>query len=165
MDATTATAGAGTRARAAAESEFGAGRLFLADSRIAFALLNHVRYLALNRMFGTSREQANLLTAVLVVTAAGAAYESGQRMIRAPLPVSGADVAMGGFALREAALGVVGPSNRNVRGFVPLVAFALVASLAVPGLRRVARDLRAAEARVRSRRIGRYVAAGRGPRE
>src|SRR4051812_10990687 len=159
------TAGVGTSTRAAAESEFGAGRLFLADSRIALAVLNHVRYLALNRMFGTSREQANLVTAVLVVTAAGAAYESGQRMLRAPLPVSGADVAMGGLVLREAALGVVGPINRNVRGFGALVAFALVGSVAVPGLRRVARDLRAAEERVRSRRISRYVAAGRAPRE
>ena len=160
-----ATANAGTSPQAAAESEFGAGRLFLTDSRIAFAVLNHVRYLALNRMFGTSREQANLLTAVLVVSAAGAAYESGQRMIRAPLSVSGADVAAGGFALREAALSAVGPSNRNVRGLGALVAFALVGSLAVPGLRRVARDLRAAEERVRSRRINRYVAAGRAPRE
>src|SRR3954469_21315878 len=160
-----ATAASGASPRAAAESEFGAGRLLLTDSRIAFAVLNQARYFALNRMFGTSREQANVLTAVLAVTAAGAAYESGQRMLRAPLRVSGADMAMGGFALREAALGVVGPGYRNVPGLGALVAFALVGSLGVPRLRRAARDLRAAEERVRARRISRFVAAGRAPRD
>src|SRR3954454_8797226 len=160
-----ATAASGASTRAAAESEFGAGRLFLIDSRIAFTLLNHARYFTLNRMFGTSREQANVLTAVLAVTAAGAAYESGQRMLRAPLRVSGADTAIGGFVLREAALGVVGPGYRNVPGLGALVAFALVGSLGVPRLRRAARDLRAAEERVRVRRISRFVAAGRAPRD
>ena len=39
---------------------FGAGQLALADSRLALALLNHLRYQALNKAFGTSREQANV---------------------------------------------------------------------------------------------------------
>src|SRR3954467_6844993 len=160
-----ATAASGASTRAAAESEFGAGRLLLIDSRIAFAVLNHARYFALNRMFGTSREQANVLTAVLAVTAAGAAYESGQRMLHAPLRVSGGDLAMGGFALREAAIGVLGASTRNVPGLGALVAFALVGGLAVPRLRRAARNLRAAEERVRARRISRFIAAGRASRD
>src|SRR3954451_6878670 len=160
-----ATAASGASPRAAAESEFGAGRLLLTDSRIAFAVLNHARYFALNRMFGTSREQANVLTAVLVVTAAGAVYESGQRMLHAPLRVSGADLAMGGFVLREGAIGVVGPAYRSVPGLGALVAFALVGRLAVPRLRRATRDLRAAEVRVRARRISRFVAAGRASRD
>src|SRR3954452_14216620 len=121
-----ATAASGASTRAAAESEFGAGRLFLIDSRIAFTLLNQARYFALNRMFGTSREQANVLTAVLAVTAAGAAYESGQRMLRGPLRVSGADMAMGGCVLREAGIDVMGPGYRNVPGLGALITFALV---------------------------------------
>jgi hypothetical protein len=160
-----ATAASGASSRAAAESEFGAGRLLLIDSRIAFGVLNHARYFALNRMFGTSREQANVLTAVLAVTAAGAAYESGQRMLRAPLRVSGADMAMGGFVLREAALGVVGPGYRNVPGLGVLVAFAIVGNLGVPRLRRAARDLRAAEQRVRARRRSLFAAASRASRD
>jgi hypothetical protein len=146
---------------ASAESAFGAGRLFLADSRMAFLLLNHFRYLALRRFFGVSREQANALTFVLAVGAAGGAYEAGRRVVRAPLRVSGRDVAIGGFALGEAALGLAGPANRSTRGFAALVAFALVGGLAVPGLTRAAHRLRATEQRLRSRRIGRYVAAGR----
>jgi len=45
--------------------DFGAGQLFLADSRLAFAVLNHVRVRTLRRVFGISREDANLLTLVL----------------------------------------------------------------------------------------------------
>src|SRR4051794_26242637 len=158
-----ATAASGASTRAAAESEFGAGRLFLIDSRIAFAVLNQARYFALNRMFGTSREQANVLTAVLAVTAAGAAYESGQRMLRAPLRVSGADMAMGGFALREAALGVVGPGYRNVPGLGALVAFALVGSLGVPRLRRAGGGVRAGGGGVRAGGVSPLVAPPRAP--
>jgi len=160
-----ATAASGASTRAPAKSAFGAGRLFLIDSRIAFAVLNHARYFALNRMFGTSREQANVLTAVLAVTAAGAAYESGHRMLRAPLRVSGADLAMGGFVVREAALGVVGPGYRNVPGLGALVAFGVIGSLGVPRLRRAARQLRAAEERVRAQRMSRFDAVGRAPRD
>jgi hypothetical protein len=144
-----------------AESGFGAGRLFLADSRMAFLLLNHFRYLALRRFFGVSREQANALTFVLAVGAAGGAYEVGRRVVRAPLRVSGSDVAIGGFALGEAALGIAGPANRSTRGFAGLVALGLVGGLAVPGLTRTAHRLRATEQRLRRQRIGRYVAAGR----
>ena len=45
---------------------FGTQQLFLTDSRMVFTVLNHLRYQALNRVFGTSREQANALTAVLL---------------------------------------------------------------------------------------------------
>ena len=55
-------------------ADFGAGRLLLADSRLTFAVLNDARYRTLNGVFGVSREQANLLTFVLLVGAADAAY-------------------------------------------------------------------------------------------
>lgn len=136
---------------------FGTSRLFLTDSRMALALLNHLRYQALNRVFGTSREQANLLTVVLLLSAAGSAYETAQRIGGMRLRVS--DAGLGAFTLREAALGVAGPSARAVPGFGALVAVAVLGGLAAPGLRRAAHRMRAAERRVRRARIGRYVAA------
>jgi hypothetical protein len=145
---------------------FGTSQLFLTDSRLVLALLNHVRYQALNRAFGVSREQANVLTAVLLLGAADGAYETARRVTGARLHVSGTDAALGAVALRDVALGVAGPSARVVPGFGTLVAFAILGGIAAPSLRRAAQRMRAAEERlrateqrVRRERISRYVAA------
>jgi hypothetical protein len=125
-----------------------------------------VRYQALNRAFGVSREQANVLTAVLLLGAADGAYETARRVTGARLHVSGTDAALGAVALRDAALGVAGPSARAIPGFGTLVAFAVLGRFAAPTVRRVAgrlrteeQRLRATESRVRRERIARYVAA------
>jgi hypothetical protein len=138
---------------------FGTSRLFLTDSRLALAVVNHLRYRALNRVFGVSRDQANMLTVVLLLGAADGAYEAARRISGTRLRVSGTNAAVGGIAVREAALGVAGPSARQVPGFGGLVAFAMLGGLAAPGLRRTAQRMRAAEGRVRRGRITRYVAA------
>jgi hypothetical protein len=139
------------------KAPFGTPQLFLTDSRLVLTMLNHLRYQALNRVFGTSREQANALTVVLLLGAADRAYEAGRRITGMRLRVS--DAGLGTIALREAALGVGGPSARAVPGFGALVAFALLGGLAAPGLRRTAQRMRAAERRVRHRRIMRYATA------
>ena len=145
---------------------FGTTHLFLADSRLAFGVLNHLRHQALHRMFGMSREQENVLTVVVLLTAADTAYEAARRISGLRLHVAGTDAALGAVALRDAALGAAGRTNRAVPGFGTLVAFAVLGRLAAPGLRRAAhkmhgaeRRLRAAEERVRRERIRRYVAA------
>src|SRR5688572_6820673 len=138
-------------------ASFGTPQLFLTDSRMALTVLNHLRYQALNRVFGTSREQANALTFVLLLGAADSAYEAGRRI--SGMRLRGSDTGIGAIALREAALGVAGPSARAVPGFGALVAFALLGGLAAPALRRTAQRLRAAERRVRRARIERYAAA------
>jgi len=130
--------------------------VFLVDSRIAVAVLNHLRHQALNRVFGTSREQANVLTAVLLLGAADSAYESGRRITGMRLRAY--DAGLGATVFREAALGAAGPSARAVPGFGALVAFALLGRVAAPGLRRAAQRMRAAEGRVRRARIRRYAA-------
>ena len=63
---TTAVAGTGA-GRPNRRSDCGAGRLFLADSRLAFGMVNYARYQALNRVFGVQREYANLFTFVLLL--------------------------------------------------------------------------------------------------
>ena len=80
--------------------------------------------------------------------------------------VSGTDAALGAIALRDASLGIAGPSVRAIPGFGTLVAFAILGGVAAPALRRTAHNvraaqqrLRAAEARVRGERIRRYAAA------
>lgn len=146
-----------TSARSDTPQRFLAPRVFLSDSRVVLAVLNHLRYQALNRVFGTSREQANVLTVVLLLGAADSAYETARRISGMRLRVS--DAGLGAIALREAALGVAGPGARQVPGFGALVAFALLGGLAAPGLRRMAKRMRAAERRVRRARVRRYAAA------
>ena len=139
------------------KAPFGTPQLFITDSRLVLTVLNHLRYQALNRVFGTSREQANALTVVLLLGAADGAYETARRIGGTRLRVS--DAGIGAIALREAALGVAGPSARAIPGFGALVALALLGGLAAPGLRRTAHRMRAAERRVRRERIRRYSVA------
>ena len=149
-----------------ATAGFGTSQLFFTDSRLVLAVANHLRYQALNRVFGVSREQANVVTAVLLLGAADGVYEATRRVTGARLPVSGADAAVGAVALRDAALGVAGPGARAIPRFGTLVAFAVLGGIAAPSLRRTAQKLRAAEQRllaaeerVRRERIRRYSAA------
>ena len=134
---------------------FGTPQLFLTDSRLVFIVLNHLRYQALNRVFGTSREQTNALTVVLLLGAADSTYEAARR-IRA-MRLRAYDAGLGAAALRDATLGIAGPSARAVPGFATLVAFALLGGLAAPGLRRTVQRMRAAERRMRIARIARYA--------
>ncbi|HEY6692397.1 MAG TPA: hypothetical protein VI006_06070 [Solirubrobacteraceae bacterium] len=145
---------------------FGTAQLLHADSRLALAVLNHLRYRALNRVFGMSRDQVNLLTVVLLLSAADGAYEAARRISGMRLRVSGAGAGFGVIALREAVLGVAGPSTRQVPGAGTLLSLAILGGLAAPTLRRTAHTVRAAEQRlrateerVRRERIRRYAAA------
>jgi hypothetical protein len=142
-----------------ASAGFGTHQLFLTDSRLVLAVLNHLRYQALNRAFGVSREQANVVTAVLLLGAADGAYEATRRITGVRPPVSRGDAVVGAIALRDAALGIVGPSARDVPGFGALVALGILGGIAAPGLRRTTQRMRAAEQRVRRERIRRYTAA------
>ena len=142
-------------------ADFGAGDLFLADSRLLLIVLNELRHRALHRAFGVSREQANLLTWVLVLAGSDGTLRAAGRVVRAPLRLSGGDTAMGAFALREAAVGVAGPRAAQVSPFATLVTIALVGGLALPTLRRAAHRLRAAEQRLRTLRESQYASARR----
>ena len=143
------------------DPKFGAGRLFLSDVRLALALFNSTRYAVLRSTLGISREQANIVTFFGALLAGDAVYATARRVVRAPLRVSGTDVLLGALGIREAAFGITGPQSRDVRLFGTLVAGALLASIAVPGLRRAARRMREAEHDVRERRIANYQAAMR----
>jgi hypothetical protein len=136
----------------------------LADARLAFALLNYARYGVLKSVFGVSREQANVLTFILAMTAADAAYETTKRVIHTPLPVRRSDAAIAAVLLDEAAHAIAGPQSRNIPLFGTLLILGAAGSLAVPSLRRLSSRLLAAEERARLRRIGRYIAAGRARR-
>lgn len=147
--------------RAALEDEFGAGRLLAADGRILLGVLNYARYQALERMFGVPREHANIVTAALILGSADAAYEASRRIVTAPSLPSTGDMVLGAIALRDGALSVAGPANRQAPMLGTLIAVAMLGGAALPFARRATTRLRAAERRVREQRIGRYLAAER----
>jgi hypothetical protein len=140
-------------------ARFGTSQLALADARLALGLLNHLRYEALGRVFGVSREQANALTVVMVLAAADGTFEVGRRLGRLRPHVSGADAALAGLAFREAGLSVAGPGLRQIPGLGTLVAIGMLGGIAAPSVRRTITRMRAAEERVRSERIRRYTEA------
>ena len=144
-----------------ARSDFGTAQLLLADSRLAFVALNEVRYRVLTSLFGVSREQANLLTLVLVLTAGERGFETAGRVMRAPLRVSGMDAVIGAFLFREGAAGIAGPSASEVSPFATLLGIVIVGGIAIPKTRRLAQQLRAAERRLRELRESQYAGARR----
>src|SRR4051794_17919322 len=91
-----------------------AAQVFLGDARLAVTALNQGRHFALNRVFGVSREQANLLTFALALAVAEGAYATTRRVVEAPFPLSGSDATLGGVLAREAVLDIAGPAARKV---------------------------------------------------
>jgi hypothetical protein len=139
--------------------DFGTGRLLLADSRFALAVLNHGRRWAVARLFGMTGSQADILSFVLALGAAEATLQGVRHMIAKPFGLTGTDAVMGAFGLREGALAIAGPAASEVPGFAAVMTLALAGGVAIPGLRRARRNLRAVERRLRSERIRRYRAA------
>jgi hypothetical protein len=156
MDATSLS-GAGPRG---GESGIGAGQLFLTDSRMALGVANYARHQAMHRVFGVDREQANLLTAVLLLTAAGPTAAFLAKAVLAPVAVvTGVNAGVGAFALSEVTRGIAGPGVREVPNAAALLVLAIFGGLAVPQMRRAARGLRGVEHRVRVQRESMYGAA------
>lgn len=139
---------------------FSAERLFIADSRLAFGVANYARHQALNRVFGVPREQANLLTLVLLLSAGPPAVAGLWRAVRLPLAMAtGANAGVGVFALRTATRGIAGPAASEVPHFEALLVLAVAGGMAMPQLRRAFRGARKAEHRVRQQRERMYAAA------
>jgi hypothetical protein len=140
-------------------AEFDAFSLALADSRLALLVLNHGRHLVLRRMFGVSRAEANLLTAVLALGGLDLAYGTARRIIHTPIPLTGRDALAGGFVMREGALGIAGPGARAFPFAGALLSAAVVGGFVVPGMRRALASARATEHRLRKARERQYDAA------
>jgi hypothetical protein len=140
---------------------FGTGRLFLADSRLALMLVNHLRYQALSRFFGISRQNANVFTVILLLTVGNAALGRTTRIFHALTGVKPGDAVIGVAAMRDGVARVVGPGIAETPMVGTLLTIGVVGGLAAPGLRRAAHALRVAERDIRAQRITMYRAAMR----
>jgi hypothetical protein len=139
-------------------------RAFGSDAAMALAVINEARYLVLRRYFGISREQANVLTAVVVFAGADAAYATMRHAVQSPLGVTGADATLGALVLRELGYSFAGPGAREVPFFGALVAAGVLGGLALPSVREGLRHLRRTERRIREHRLRVYNTGRRAER-
>jgi hypothetical protein len=146
------------------QSNAGFARLFFGDAAIVVLLLNDVRHRTLARIFGTSRDDSNLVTVLALGSAAVAVHGTAARLRTIARHPSGTDSAMGAAVLREAALGMAGAPSRAVPAAGALVALALVGRSARPALhgavrttRGSVRSLATSPLRLRAFARGRYA--------
>jgi hypothetical protein len=146
------------------QSNVGFARLFFGDAAIVFLLLNNVRHRMVARVFGTSRDDSNLVTVLALGSAAVAVHGTAARLRTIPRHPSGTDSVIGAAVLREAALGIAGAPTRAVPAAGALVALALVGRSSRPVLRGALRTTRGsvrslvtAPLRLRAFARGRYA--------
>jgi hypothetical protein len=108
-------------------------RLFASEVIIAFLLLNEIRHRLIARLFGVSREDANIVTAVAIGSLPTAIHDRVEQVtVRRPSVV---DVAIGAAVLKEAVSGLAGDSSKDIPFFGGLVAFAVLGKSFHPILR------------------------------
>jgi hypothetical protein len=113
--------------------------LFLTDLRLGVLVLNEMRYRAIARLFGVSREQANLVSLVALMLVAGRLRDQIARLNAGP-PSSG-DTALAGTLLSEVLSGVAGPASRETPWTGALLTLALLAG-ARPAIKKAAHGMR-----------------------
>jgi hypothetical protein len=125
-----------------AKSNVGFARLFFGDAAIVSLLLNDVRHRTVARVFGVSRDDSNLVTALAIGSAAVAVHSTAARVRSIRRYPSGANSVMGAAVLREAALGIAGEPSRAVPAAGALMALVLVGTSSRPMLRGALRTTR-----------------------
>ena len=107
-------------------------RLLASDLTTLALVLNEARYRTMERVFGLSREQANLATLVLLLGVTAAARESAVKAINAPGGPTVPDVALAMGVTREALHGIAGESFDKVPLFGTLLVVSALAHISRP---------------------------------
>ena len=141
----------------AAEPSWAVGtRLLRTDARVAAMLANEWRYRLIERTFGASREQANVITAVGALVLAESLHGHAQRMMQGPAFPPPGDIGLGLVAGREVIYGVAGESSRDMPLLGSIVTVAVFGGFLAPVLRDAQRSSRAAFSAGRARFNVRY---------
>ena len=126
--------------------ESSGARLLFSDIRVACLLLNEARHRTIERLFGVSRDQSNIVTLIAVGVLAEAAHDKAEHVLRGPGGPTRTDAALGSAALKGVVHGIAGPSSDT---FGILVAIALLGGLSGPALGRSLHGIRALSHRTR----------------
>lgn len=112
----------------------GLGLLFT-DLRVGLLLLSEGRYQLLNRAFGISRDQANVVTLVLLGTMVAAAHQKLAGMAQPLTREQRADLWLGGAAARELISELAGAPARQTPHSGDLLMLVAAAVAAKPVIR------------------------------
>lgn len=122
-------------------SSGGAGVL-AGDLEIGFVLINEARYRAMARLFGATREQTNLVTALAMLALAEAMRAKWQRLMSGPATPSIADDMLGAAIFRELLASAAGPTVRDTPQLGTLLTLAFVGRAMGPIVVRSIRGMR-----------------------
>ncbi len=138
-------------------AHIGSARRTWGAAIIVSTFLNEARRRVLTRVFGVGRTDSFLSDSNLMTVFVIGAFAAGlRRMAAAPRtqvrkarsrPTSAADAMLGTAAVSEALDGVAGHPSRDTSPAVALIALALVAHSALPGVERLLRLTRRASGR------------------
>jgi hypothetical protein len=128
--------GSGVPLRLDRSATLSGARLLVTDLRIAYLLANEARYRALERVFGVSRDQANLLTFMLLVLAADTVHDKVERALHGVGGPTRSDALLGTAAAIGLMDEIAGGPDQETSLSGPLVALALVGALSAPAVRR-----------------------------
>src|SRR3954469_22084436 len=90
-------------------------RLVAGDVMVGFVLANHARHLVIERVFGVSRRDSNIMTAVALGSAALGVQHAVARVTRSRPSII--DVGIGAVVVKEATHSVAGDWSRAMPGF------------------------------------------------
>jgi hypothetical protein len=146
----------------------GGARVLAADLRFVFIVLNQARYRLLAQLFGTSKDQADLLTLVAALLLVEVMRKRWQRLMSGPIVPSSGDAMLGLASVRELLYRVAGPSLRDTPQLGTLLTVAFLGRAIGPTMVRSIRVIRGGSQRVNSsfrRRYGYLVDVGQQRRE
>jgi hypothetical protein len=109
--------------------------LLLSDLRVAYLLLNELRYRSVGRVFGLSRDQANVLTAVILLMLAQAVHDNTVRLLGAPGAPSAHGTLLSAAGVSGALSSVAGAPASAVPGAGALLGIAVLGAAMVPAAR------------------------------
>jgi hypothetical protein len=119
---------------AALREELGGGRLLLTDAKIALLMADEARHRTLHRLFGLSRQEANLATFIALLALAQAAQDGIEWLTRPGATPTLADGVIGVSLLRDLLSRAAGPSYRDT----PLLGTLITVAFLGAGARQVA---------------------------
>ena len=115
---------------AISREDVGGSTLLLSDVRLAFLVINDVRYRVVERLFHVPREQVNLATVVGLLVLAEGVGAHGRRLRGAAGAPSLADDVLGAAVMNEVLSGIAGPSSRDAPVLGALLALAAIGGVA-----------------------------------
>ena len=123
---------------------FSGARLLISDTRVALLLLREARNRACERLFGTSRDDAALVTMIGLATLAHFAHGKAHQAVTGPGGPYLSDTWIAGGVLSEGLHAIAGDSARDTPLLGPLIVGAVIAHSLRPVLRVSLHDLRVA---------------------